>query len=106
MDENKRILFYLDAHWGEYWPLKDEILSIANSCAKNKCLIIIDDVLVPWRADIPYDEYHGQPLSLEYVIQELRQAIPDLNCDYYIPPVPLIHTRARLLAFPTGWKLG
>jgi predicted O-methyltransferase YrrM len=43
---NKRILFYLDAHWYDYWPLKNELLVI-SAHLKDNSIIIIDDISVP-----------------------------------------------------------
>jgi len=50
------VLFWLDAHWGDYWPLVDEtkIISTLPSFA-----IIIDDFEVPDRPAFHYDSYHG-----------------------------------------------
>lgn len=46
-------LFFLDAHWYDYWPLRDE-LNIINS-KFNKAIIIIDDFQVPGREDFVYN---------------------------------------------------
>jgi len=46
-------LFFLDAHWYNYWPLEDEVKIIASSCPT--AIIIIDDFEVPDRSDFGYD---------------------------------------------------
>jgi len=43
---SKKILFYLDAHWYDYWPLKNELLVISTHL-KDNSIIIIDDISVP-----------------------------------------------------------
>lgn len=42
-------LFFLDAHWYEYWPLRDELNIITSSL--DKAIIIVDDVKIPGRED-------------------------------------------------------
>jgi len=67
------ILFYLDAHWLAYWPLKDEIRAIKP---RPNSLIIIHDVKVPGK-DFGYDVWNGNtmipgriPGVLDYVLPE------------------------------------
>ncbi len=50
------LLFYLDAHWRDPWPLPDELSSIATACF-DRAVVVVDDVCVPGR-DFAYDE-HG-----------------------------------------------
>jgi hypothetical protein len=50
-----RPLFYLDAHWYDYWPLCDEIRLISNHL--HEAIIIIDDFEVPGRNDCSFDVY-------------------------------------------------
>lgn len=100
----KRILFYLDAHWGDYWPLNDELTKISQSSARDNCLIIIDDFQIPARPDVPYDVYKGQPLNLSFVMNNLQLALPNLCYEYYAPPLTHPHSRGRLIAFPSLWK--
>src|SRR5262249_47346298 len=46
-------IFWLDAHWYSYWPLRDE-LSIITS-APQPSVIIIDDFQVPGEPQFGYD---------------------------------------------------
>lgn len=55
---------YLDAHWGDYWPLRDE-LSVLLS-VRQPMVIMIHDFQVPGR-DFGYDAYQNQPCNLEYI---------------------------------------
>lgn len=45
-------LFYLDAHWYDYWPLEDEVRQIASR--SPKAIIWVDDFQVPRRDDFVY----------------------------------------------------
>ena len=69
--KEKRILFYLDAHWEEYWPLLDEFEAIRKN-AKDNCCIVIDDFKVPYR-QFQYDMYKEQPLDVEYIEQKMNE---------------------------------
>lgn len=60
----KRVLFYLDAHWNTDLPLREEVFIIFNHF-KSPC-VIIDDFKVPFDAGYSYDDYgSGKVLSLE-----------------------------------------
>lgn len=54
--ENKRLgnlpLFFLDAHWHDYWPLVDEIAAISSS--RSTAIVIVDDFEVPGRPEFSY----------------------------------------------------
>jgi predicted O-methyltransferase YrrM len=45
-------LFYLDAHWYDYWPLLDEVETITSHL--SRCVMIIDDFQVPGREEFIY----------------------------------------------------
>jgi predicted O-methyltransferase YrrM len=94
---NEFILFYLDAHWGEYWPILDEINAISVT-HKNKCVIVIDDVKVPNRPEFGFDSYHGQDLSFEYVKQALSEVFTSYQVIYLLPKDP--RHRAKMLIMP------
>lgn len=72
--------FYLDAHWGDYWPLRDELKVIADS-GVNCGAIIIHDFYVPGK---PWQHYifNGQRLDLEYVKPLLDAINPRFNISY------------------------
>ena len=85
--KSKRLFFYLDAHWNNYWPLKDELRQIAKSHRDN-CVIMIDDIKVPFRPEIRYDCYTidgmFQECSYEYVEKELAEVFSEYNLYYLI----------------------
>ncbi|MGA2684989.1 MAG: hypothetical protein ABSF51_08055 [Verrucomicrobiota bacterium] len=60
-------LFFLDAHWGEYWPLLDELAIIFANCRNP--VIIIDDFDAGNGLD--YDAYKGRKLDLDYVASSI-----------------------------------
>lgn len=66
-----KVFFYLDAHWYNDLPLRDEIVIIAKSL-KN-FVILVDDFEVPGDTGYGYDDYgNGKILNLEY-IQDLLE---------------------------------
>jgi predicted O-methyltransferase YrrM len=95
--EGRRILFYLDAHWGKYWPLLDELEEISKT-HKDNCVIIIDDVLVPNEPKIAYDTYQGQALSYEYVQDKIKKIFTNYSVHYIIPKN--IRSKGKLLILP------
>jgi hypothetical protein len=98
---DKRILFYLDAHWGKFWPLLDELVEIGKTHRDN-CIIVIDDIKVPGRPDILYDAFEGHESSLAYVLDNLNLVFTDYTYHYIIPKD--IRSRAKFVAIPKTWK--
>lgn len=97
--KHNRPLFYLDAHWEENWPLREEIIAIGKT-HKDNCVIIIDDAQVPNNLDIPCDAYKGQALSYEYIKDVLPHAFTYYTVHYIIPKD--IHCRGKLLILPVA----
>jgi hypothetical protein len=62
--ENDNALFYLDAHWGDYWPLREEINEVLKL---KKFAIVIDDFVVPGHPDCGYDSYRGIPCGWGFI---------------------------------------
>lgn len=100
--ENQSLLFYLDAHWQDYWPLLDELEEISKT-HKDNCIIVIDDFKVPGRPDIPYD-ISGSGLdecSYDYVKCKLEKIYSDYNYYYVLPK--RIDSKAKLVVIPKDW---
>jgi predicted O-methyltransferase YrrM len=93
----KFVLFYLDAHWNEYWPLLDELEAISKT-HHNHCIVVIDDVKVPGRSDIPFDAYKGHECSFEYAKEKIEKLFDGYSMHYLIPSNPLM--RAKLVIIP------
>jgi hypothetical protein len=64
--DGRRVCFYLDAHWGAYWPLRDELKMIAKHVPPGGCVIIIHDFKVPGK-DWGFDNHGGRDLDFDYV---------------------------------------
>ena len=63
-----RPFFYLDAHWDEYWPIKDELELISQL---SHYFIVIDDFQVPGQPSWGFDSYKGVPLSTDLILPHL-----------------------------------
>jgi predicted O-methyltransferase YrrM len=62
----ERTIFYLDAHWYEYLPLKDELALIFGHW--RSAIVIVDDFEVPGEPDYNFDDYGpGKRLCLDLV---------------------------------------
>ena len=59
-----RPFFYLDAHWGESLPLREELEIIWSNF--NTALVAIDDFRVPHDPGYAYDAYSSGSIDLEY----------------------------------------
>lgn len=100
--QDQRVLFYLDAHWENYWPLLDELEEISKT-HKDNCIIVIDDFKVPGRSDIPYDAYGSHECSHEYVKAKLSKVFTSYTFHYIIPENPQL-SRAKFVAIPKSWQ--
>lgn len=91
------LLFYLDAHWRDPWPLLKELQAIGRTHRDN-CIVIIDDFKVPGRPDIAYDVYLGNECSFEYIYESLNLVFSEYDYYFVIPRDP--SCRAKFVAFP------
>lgn len=81
-----KILFFLDAHWGEYWPLLDELNVIHSKKMNHLPVIIIHDFFVPdeiGKAKFGYDKYGDRILNYEYVKFHMDQIYGEKNYIHY-----------------------
>jgi predicted O-methyltransferase YrrM len=99
--QHKPVLFYLDAHWNEYWPLLDEIEQIGKTHRDN-CIIVIDDAKVPGRNDIKYEAHGDRECSLEYIESKLKEVSSSYTVHWIIPRTK--HSRAKLMIIPHHLK--
>ncbi len=97
----KPTVFYLDAHWNEYWPLLDEITEIGK-VFKDNCIIVIDDIKVPGRKSFPYDRYADIECSYKYVEKHLGKVFTDYTVHYLLPK--RVDSRAKLVIIPKVFK--
>jgi len=74
----KPLLFFLDAHWFSYWPLKDEIRAIKP---RPNSLIIVHDIQVPGK-DFQFDAYAGQTCNYDLIEEDLSFVNNNYNIFY------------------------
>lgn len=74
----KRTMFFLDAHWGDFWPLLDE-LSIIKNC-KIKPIIAIHDFKC---YNFGFDSYKGINLDYNYVKNNIEDIYGDSGYIFY-----------------------
>lgn len=74
------VCVFCDAHWGEYWPLLDELRIIAEH--KISPVIIIHDFQVPNHPEFGFDNHGGKDLNMDYVRDALNAINPNYNLFY------------------------
>ncbi len=77
--KDKKILFFLDAHWEKHCPLLDELALIAQHGIKP--VIIIHDFKVPGK-DFGFDSYNGQDFEFEWIRPALEKIYPQFTYYY------------------------
>lgn len=77
---SKRLFMFLDAHWNDYCPLRDELKVIKDSGLKP--CIAIHDWKVPDRPLFGFDIYKGQAYELSW-IEDLLIDIYGKDFKYY-----------------------
>lgn len=83
--DRKDLIFFLDAHFGDYSPLLDELEAINKY--KITCPIIIHDFYVPdenGNAKFLYDKYTGGNLDFNYVKDKIDKIFNN-SYDMYMP---------------------
>ena len=99
--KDQPLLFYLDAHWYDNWPLRDELIEISKT-HKDNCILIIDDFKVPGRKDVLYDKYKEHECSYEYIQNQLKEVFTDCSIHYVIPKNP--NCKGKLVALHKKWE--
>lgn len=72
------ILFFLDAHWYQYWPILDELRVIAMFAKCRNSVIVIHDFYVP-DSDLGYDSYGDKRLDFDFI----KSDIYSINSQYH-----------------------
>ncbi|MBX7066653.1 MAG: class I SAM-dependent methyltransferase [Parachlamydiales bacterium] len=98
--KDKRLLFYLDAHWGSYCPLLDE-LKVIGQTHRDNCIVMIDDFKVPDRPEIPFDKYGKYDFDYDYIKDSLDAVFSEYTYFYLIPKNS--NLRAKFVAIPKAW---
>lgn len=74
------LFFYLDAHWYNYLPLRDEIITIAQQW--DQFVILIDDFEVPGDSGYKFDDYGPQTGRLDLTLIADLPAVHSLNIHF------------------------
>lgn len=70
--KGKRVLFYLDAHWGSDLPLAEEIDLVFSNW--NEAVVIVDDFKVPHDSGYGFDDYGmGKALTLDFISELIHK---------------------------------
>lgn len=78
--DNKTIIF-LDAHWYDYNPLKDELRVISQRGIRP--IIAIHDFYVPGSTSLGFDTYHEQAFTFEWLKESFDEVYGINNYSYY-----------------------
>jgi len=83
IDRSVPTLFYLDAHWADHLPLREEVEIAVKYFPK--AILLIDDFAVPHDPGYAFDDYGpGKRLTLEYLLQSNSPPLPYI----YFPSTP------------------
>lgn len=72
------VIYFLDAHWQQYWPLLDEIAAIRPETG----VIVLHDMQVPDHPELGFDCYGGKSLNYDYVKDALTKWSPSHRIEY------------------------
>ena len=87
------VFFYLDAHWQEDLPLREEVNLIFSHWSKP--VVMVDDFEVPYDSGYQFDDYgEGKKLSLEYL-----ESVAHLGFVPFFPSTP----SAEEVGVKRGW---
>lgn len=92
------VLFYLDAHWKDSWPLLDELKVIAKHKLSD-CVIIIHDFYNPINEELGCDSYKGQRLDWDYVKDYIYNIYKE-NFSYYYNKEATGERRGAIIIVP------
>jgi len=92
LSDDDRCLFYLDAHWGAYWPLRDEIKEVLRL---KKAVIVVDDFVVPFHPFYGFDAYKTQICGWYYI----KDVFAGKDIKVYYPKTGNDDNRGTILLF-------
>ncbi len=74
-------LLFLDAHWGNFCPLREELSAVAEF--KLKPVIVIHDFEVPGIPELGYDSIGDQPFTYEWLKDKFDDIYGENGYDHY-----------------------
>jgi hypothetical protein len=104
VDGDDNCMFFLDAHWEDYCPLKDEFKAIKNKNIKPP--IIIHDFYVPnffdggKTARFGYDSYNGNTFTIEWLWEDIVELYGKGKFHYYYNVSPTSENSGILFLEP------
>lgn len=75
----ERCIFFLDAHWNDFCPLLEELVSISN--IEVAPVIAIHDFYTG-NPEFGYDEYKGNRFDWDFIAQHIALIEGKLSCEY------------------------
>lgn len=91
--QNQDCFFYLDAHWGAQWPLREELQVILT---RKRAVVAIDDFAVPGHPLHGFDAYKTTICGWYYIRDLFRQRADHRIC---YPKQPNKDGRGSVLIF-------
>lgn len=82
LTEEDRVIFFLDAHWGNNCPLLDELGAISLLKLNQPPLIVIHDFCNPSDNSLGYDSYNGQPFVYEWIQDSVEMLAQSFRTNY------------------------
>jgi hypothetical protein len=92
ISDRHMVMFYLDAHWGNNWPLRDEIKQVLRL---KRSIIMIDDFIVPGHPFWGFDVYKTK-LCGWYYIKDLFKKV---KTEVFYPKTPNRDGRGSVIIF-------
>lgn len=98
--EYQRALFYLDAHWYDHLPLREELITIFER--RQSDVVMIDDFQVPYDPGYGFDRYGEKELTLTYIADivhkyKLRAFFPAMKAEHDHSLIDIIGPRGTLV---------
>jgi len=90
LSKDDSCFFFLDAHWEEYWPLRDELTQVLKL---PRFVVAIDDFAVPGHPEFVFDSYKDIACNWDYIKDLFR----DKNVSVYYPIKPNRNLRGWVL---------
>jgi hypothetical protein len=90
--DSDNIMFYLDAHWGNNWPLRNEIKQVLRL---KRSIIVIDDFIVPGHPFFGFDIYKTKLCGWYYI----RDLFKNVEKAVFYPKKPNCDGRGSVIVF-------
>jgi hypothetical protein len=82
INDNDRVVFFLDAHWEQDCPLLSELEAISKMKLSQPPVITVHDMFVPDRPELGFDTYNGQRFDFEWLKNSLDKVYESFGVKY------------------------